>query len=129
MEQVACAPRVARERAGALRNGGGAEWQRASVASECPEGHRKGIGGNREPPSERSERGNRLPEWVCCFLVEGHRRKSGDRERAERARVCLPAHAYACACSAHMRTVESFIYRNFRWFLGVFLFVIAYRIY
>lgn len=68
MEQVACAPRVARERAGALRNGGGAEWQRASEASEWSEGHRResegasegigwGIGGTRGHPSERSERG------------------------------------------------------------------------
>lgn len=48
MEQVACAPRVARERAGALRNGGGAEWQRASEASECPEGHRSESGGASE---------------------------------------------------------------------------------
>ena len=79
---------------------------------------RRGIGGNRELPSERSERGS-----------EGHRREPGAPERAKRARVCLPAHAYACACSAQARTGNSFVYRGFRWVCGVFLCVIAYRIY
>lgn len=79
---------------------------------------RRGIGGNGGLPSERSERGS-----------EGHRRESGAPERAKRARVCLPAHAYACACSAQARTGNSFVYRGFRWVCGVFLCVIAYRIY
>ena len=48
---------------------------------------RRGIGGNQEPPSERSERGNLLTGWVGCFLVVGHRRESVAPERAKRARV------------------------------------------
>ena len=78
----------------------------------------RGIGGNGGLPSERSERGS-----------EGHRREPGAPERAKRARVCLPAHAYACACSAQARTGYSFVYRGFRWVCGVFFIVIAYRIY
>lgn len=94
----------------------------ATVAGEQmrngSEGHRRGIGGNGGLPSERSERGS-----------EGHRREPGAPERAKRARVCLPAHAYACARSAQARTGYSFVYRGFRWVCGVFFIVIAYRIY
>lgn len=41
----------------AERFGGASEGTEGSRASEASEG-RKGIGGNREPPSERSERGS-----------------------------------------------------------------------
>ena len=75
---------------------------------------RRGIGGNQEPPSERSERGNLLTGWVGCFLVVGLRRGIGGNqeppsERSERGSVILRTRMRARVPRRRVRAIPLYI--------------------